>query len=268
MPHDDTGLAVVTGASSGIGREIARELARRGHPVLAVARRVDRLAELAREARSAGWAEVHELPLDITAPGAEARIAERAAALGGARWLVNDAGVSSHVALEDVDPEAIRRVLRLNVEALVLLTRALLGQLLAAPGARILNVASLAGMQPTPWYAVYGASKAFVISFSEALSEELRGRATVTAFCPGPVRTEIFEVSAPGVSRRPTVHDADAGDVARAAVDAAERGSAIAIPGASGKLMAALVRVTPRGLVRRISRTAAMRYIGYDPPRR
>src|SRR5690242_5589659 len=90
MGREQAGLAVVTGASSGIGREIARELARRGHSVLAVARRAERLEALAAEARSAGWAEIHAFPHDVTAAGAEARIAERAAALGGARWLVND----------------------------------------------------------------------------------------------------------------------------------------------------------------------------------
>lgn len=266
MPSSDTGLAVVTGASSGIGREIARELARRGHPVLAVARRAGRLAALAEEASAAGWAPIHPFPQDVTAPGAEARIAERAAALGGARWLVNDAGVSAHRPVAEDDPEALRRVLRLNVEALVLLTRALLPQLLAAPGARILNVASLAGLQPTPWYAAYGASKAFVISFSEALAEELRGRASVTAYCPGPVATEIFEASAPGVVRRPTRPDADPAATARGAVEAALRGRVVAVHGREGKLLAVLVRLAPRALVRRISREAAARYIGFEPP--
>ncbi len=262
------GLAVLTGASSGLGREIARELARRGHPVLAIARRADRLAALADEASRAGWAAIHPLAQDVTAPGAEAAVAARARALGGARWLVNDAGFSPVHAFADEDPAAIVRALRLNVEAVVMLTRALLPQLLAAPGARILNVASLAGMQPTPWYAVYGATKAFAVSFSEALSEELRGRATVTAFCPGPVRTELFEASVPGRPRRETRHDLDAAPAARAAIDAAERGVVVAVPGLTNKLMAALARVSPRALVRRVSRGAAVRYIGFEPPER
>jgi short-subunit dehydrogenase len=262
------GLAVVTGASSGIGREIARELARRGHPVLAVARRADRLAALADEVRRAGWAEVHPLSQDVAAPGAAAAVASRAAELGGARWLVNDAGAFSLGPFEEDDPELLRNLLRLNVEGLVLLTRALLPQLLAAPGARILNVASLAGLQPTPWYAAYGASKAFLVAFSESLSEELRGRCSVTAFCPGPVRTEIFEVGAPGFQRRATRHDAGAEEAARAAVDAAVRGLVVAVPGLAGKALTALVRLSPRALVRRVSRSAAVRYIGFLPPRR
>ena len=267
MSEEARGLAVVTGASAGIGREIARRIAGLGRPVLAVARRRDRLEELAQEARRAGWAELHPLQEDLTSPGAEARVAERAAALGGARWLVNDAGVMNTRPLVEEDPETLRRELRLDVEAVVLLTRALLPQLLSAPGARICNVASLAGMQPTPGYATYGACKAFVISFSEALAEELRGRATVTALCPGPVRTEIFDAGSPGRPRRATGHDLEPAEVARFAVRAMERGQVVAIPGLVNKLMALAVRHSPRALVRRGSRTAALRYIGLGPKR-
>jgi len=231
MVTSPSGLAVATGASSGIGREIARQLARRGQPVLAVARRAERLAALAEEGRGAAWAPIHPLALDVTAPGAEAEVAARAAALGGARWLVNDAGVSAHLPVEAESPEVLRNLLRLDVEALVLLTRALLPQLLSAPGARLLNVASLAGLQPTPWFVAYGAAKAFVVSFSEGLAEELRGRASVTAFCPGPVPTEIFEVSARGQLRRPSFRDAGVEATARAAIRAADRGQVVAVPG-------------------------------------
>lgn len=261
-------LAVVTGASAGLGRELAHALSRRGQPVLAVARRAERLEALAAHARTAGWAPVHPLPLDVTAPGAEAEIADRASALGGARWLVNDAGFGPVEPFEAEDPARISRALRLNVEATVLLTRALLPQLLAAPGARILNVASLAGLQPTPYMAVYGATKAFVVSFSEALAEELRGRAIVTAFCPGPVRTEIFAASAPERPRRPTRHDLDAARAARAAIGAADRGDVVAVAGAANRLLALASRLSPRAVVRRISRDAALRWIGYEPPRR
>lgn len=262
------GLAVVTGASSGIGREIARELSRRGSEILAVARRADRLDALADEARGAGWAQVHPFAQDITSPGAGARIAGRARELGGARWLVNDAGALRQSAFQEDDPDAIGRMLRVNVEGLVLLTHALLPQLLEGRGARILNVASLAGMQPTPWFAAYGASKAFVISFSEALSEELRGRVGVTAFCPGPVLTEIFEAGVPGVPRRRTWRDVGAEEAARAAVEAADSGRVVAVPGATNWLMAAVARLAPRALVRRVARSAAVRYLGYAPPDR
>lgn len=259
-------LAVVTGGSSGIGLEIARELARRGHPVLAVARRADRLQELADEARRAGWPPVVPLALDLTTPGAEQEVAGRARALGGARWLVNCAGFAQLQPFVDSDPRALAEMIQLDVAAVVLLTRALLPQLLATPGARVLNVASLAGLTPCPWFAAYGASKAFVVSFSEALAEELRGRVTVTAFCPGPVRTEIFDAGAPGVRRRERLHDLDAAGAARAAVAAAERGAVVAVAGAINRLAAVAVALSPRGLVRRLSRTLAIRYIGFEPP--
>jgi uncharacterized protein len=258
------GLAVVTGASSGIGREIARELSRRGREVLAVARRADRLEALADEVRGPGFGAIHPFPQDVTDPGAESRIERRAARLGGAAWLVNDAGAFRQGAFRDEDPAAIRNLLRVNVEALVLLTRAMIPQLLAAPGARILNVSSLAGMQPTPWYIAYGATKAFVIAFTEGLSEELRGRVAVTAFCPGPVATEIFEAGAPGVKRNSTFHDLGAGEAARAALDAAEKGRVVAVPGFTSKLMAVATRLAPRALVRRVSRDASLRYIGFE----
>ena len=209
---------------------------------------------------------MHPFVQDLAATGAGERVAARARELGGARWLVNDAGAFRLGAFQEGDPEAIRSMLRVNVEGLVLLTHALLPQLAEGRGGRILNVASLAGMQPTPWFAAYGASKAFVIAFSEALSEELHGRVGVTAYCPGPVVTEIFEAGAPGVPRRRTPWDVGADAAARAALDAAEQGRVVAVPGATNGMMAVLVRLAPRALVRRVSRLAALRYIGFQPP--
>ncbi len=127
-------------------------------------------------------------------------------------------------------------------------------------------MASLAGMQPTPWYAVYGATKAFVLSFTEALAEELRGRVAVTAFCPGPVRTEIFRALQPGLTRQEKRYDLSAAEAARAAVDAAERRTVVTIPGAMNVATALVQRLLPRALVRRVSRGAAIRYIGMEPP--
>jgi hypothetical protein len=258
------GLAVVTGASSGIGAAIAREVLRRGRPVLAVARRADRLEALAAEARAAGLPAVHALALDLTAPGAAGVVRDRARALGGARWLVNDAGTFVSGRFSEMAEQDLVRTIRLNCEAAVLLCRALAADLAAAPGGAIVNVASLAAMQPGPWFAVYGASKAFLLSFSEALAEELRGRVAVTAVCPGPVPTEVFGDR--GEARRRRAWDLSAAAVARAAVDAAERGRAIAVPGLLNRATAIFSRLAPRALVRRISRQAAIRYIGLEPP--
>jgi short-subunit dehydrogenase len=259
-----SGLAVVTGASSGIGAAIAREILRRGRPVLAVARRAGRLEALAAEARAAGLPAVHALPLDLTAPGAAAAVRERARELGGARWLVNDAGAFVPGRFSEMAEEDLIRMIRLNCEAAVLLARVLAPDLAAAPGGAIVNVASLAAMQPGPWFAVYGATKAFLVSFTEALAEELRGRLAVTAVCPGPVPTEVFGDR--GEARRRMPWDLAAEAVARAAVDAAERRRVIAVPGMVNRATALFVKLAPRALVRRISRRTAIRYIGLEPP--
>jgi short-subunit dehydrogenase len=249
-------LAVVTGASSGIGAEIARALSRGGRPVLAVARRGDRLDALAAEARDAGGAPVHPLVLDVAAPGAAERVRDRARALGGAAWLVNNAGFGFYGPLGSAAPERLAEMVRLNCESLVVLTRVLLDDLVAAGrGGAILNVASVAGFQPMPFMSVYGATKAFVISFTEGLSEELRGTGVaVTAFCPGPVATEFGEVAGTGrrFHRAPGI---DAPTAAREALAAVARREVVALSSPfTNRLATAFGWLMPRGLLRRVSR--------------
>jgi short-subunit dehydrogenase len=260
--NKNEGLAVVTGASAGIGAEMALQLSRRGRPVLAIARREDKLRQLAERAREHGGAPVHVLPLDVTLPHAAAAVRDRARELGGAAWLVNNAG------LMEVGPvqkgEAARQAaqVRLNCEAPVALCAAIVPDLVARGAGAVLNVASLAGMQPTPFFAAYGASKAFVISYSEALSEELRGTGvTVTALCPGPVATELVELP----HRRSPSYELGAAEAARAGIEGTERGVVIAIPGARNRLQALAPRLAPRALVRRIARRTALVYNGFDP---
>jgi len=147
----------------------------------------------------------------------------------------------------------------------VALTTALLPDLLARQRGYILNVASVAGFQPMPNDATYGASKAFVISFTEGLAEELRGTGIrVTALCPGPVTTEIFDRLAPGVARRPRSYEITPEACAQFALKAADAGRVIAIPGARNRLVSVVSRFVPRSWSRRVSGKVSPRYIGYD----
>jgi short-subunit dehydrogenase len=262
-----SGLAIVTGASSGIGREIARQLAARGRPVLAVARRLDRLEELAAEARANQGATIHTLQLDVTRPESAFALRDRARALGGAEWLVNDAGQMRVGPVSGADPAQQAAMVRLNCEAPVAICAAIVPDLVARKAGVVLNVASLAGMQPTPFFAAYGASKAFLITYTEALREELRGTGvSVTALCPGPVATELVDAGIPDAGdRKPPSYEIDAAACARAAIDAAERGRMFCIPGAFNRVQAVVTAVSPRPLVRRVARRAALKYLGYDP---
>ncbi|WP_120493766.1 SDR family NAD(P)-dependent oxidoreductase [Microbacterium phyllosphaerae] len=189
------GTALITGASSGLGVEFARRFAARGSNLVLVARRVDRLEQLATELRTAAGVEVDVVPADLGVPGAAAalhrEIAERGIRITS---LVNNAGFGSHVAFDHADPARMTGEIQLNVLTLVELSRAFLPQLLQGHGA-LVTVASTAAYQPTPGMAVYGATKAFVLSFTEALWAEARGTGLrVLAVSPGSTKTEFFDV--------------------------------------------------------------------------
>jgi len=190
------GTALVTGASSGLGVEFARQLARRGYAVVLVARRRERLEALAAELRTLGRASV-VLDADLGLPGAVPRLLEDLDARGiEPDLLVNNAGVGLYGPALDHAPERIEALLRLNVFALTELALAL-GRRMALRGSGgIINVSSTTSFQPDPWVAVYGASKAYVTSFSLALGEELAPRGVrVLTLCPGLTRTEFDRVA-------------------------------------------------------------------------
>jgi len=247
-------LAVVTGASSGIGAALVRALSARGEPVLAVARRTDRLGALAAEAHAAGHGAVHPLGLDLTADGAAQTLAAEARRLGVPALLVNCAGFGAYGRFEEADAARLAALVRLNCEALVLTTHALLPDLKAAGGATILNVASAAGFQPTPFMSVYGASKAFVLSFTEGLDEELRGSGVrALAFCPGPVATEFGEVAGTGDRFQSVPGGISAEAAAEAALQQVLDGEVVTVPGPLARVATTLAQVLPRGMVRRVS---------------
>ncbi|BDG02793.1 SDR family NAD(P)-dependent oxidoreductase [Anaeromyxobacter oryzae] len=247
-------LAVVTGASAGIGLALARLVARAGRPVLAVARRGERLEALAAEASREGWAPIHPLALDVAAPEAAEAIRARAGALGGAGWVVNNAGLGQYGRFAEADPRRLVELVRVNCEAVVLVSRAFVADLRAGGGGTILNVASAAAFQPTPYMAVYGGTKAFVLSFTEALAEELRGTGVrAGAFCPGPVETEFGAVAGTGnrFERPPGILTAE--EAAREALRQLERGEVVRVPHPIYKLTAAASRLIPRAVLRRAS---------------
>lgn len=197
--------ALITGASSGLGAALARQLADRGANLVLVARRRDRLDETAEELRRAG-VDVMVYDRDLARPRAGAALTEQLAADGiQVDTLVNSAGVGTHGDFATAEPDAVAAEVQLNVVSLVDLTRALLPQMLHSGRGALVNVASTSGYQPTPSMAVYGASKAFVLSFTEALAYENRHSGLrILVVSPGPMHTEFFDVlgtTRPGVGR-------------------------------------------------------------------
>ena len=248
--------AVVTGASSGIGAEIARELARRGHHVTLVARSEDRLRALAEElTEQPGSAGASVLPCDLGDRAARAALAD--SLLAGDRTvevLVNNAGLSTLGPVAASDPEAELEMIEVDVVAVADLCSRLLPGMVSRGRGAVLNVASTAAFQPLPGQAGYGAGKAFVLSYTQSLAGELRGTGvTATTLCPGPVHTGFGERA--GFSQQeaedalPAVMWVAAEKVALDAVDGLDRGRLVVIPGRANRVAAALAQVTPRSLL-------------------
>jgi short-subunit dehydrogenase len=245
------GSVLVTGASSGIGAEIAREFVKRGRHVVLVARRADRLAALAASLGSS--AEV--LAADLSKADDRAALPERVADLGRVvDVLVNNAGLSTSGPVAESDPRAELNLVEVDVAAVAdLCSRFVPGMVSRGRGA-VLNVASVGAFGPLPGQAAYGAAKAFVLSYTQALGQELRGTGVIAStLCPGPVKTEFGEAAgisdADAEAALPKVMWVSAADVARAAVDGLEAGTSVIIPGAFNRVGAAAYRVLPRRLL-------------------
>jgi short-subunit dehydrogenase len=243
--------ALVTGASSGLGEEFARQLAARGCHLILTARRGDRLAALAMALSAAHGVRAEVVALDLGAVGGAARLLEETARLGHpVELLVSNAGFGYSGRILESDPAQLADMVRLNCEAVVALTAALLPAMVARGAGGIVHVSSLAAFQPTPFMADYGATKAFVSSFSEAVSEEVRGSGVrVMALCPGPVPTG-FQAAA-GAQIAPSQRRAvmSAQEMVRRALADFAAGRAVSVPGTVNRLMLLASRAMPRRLL-------------------
>jgi short-subunit dehydrogenase len=254
--------ALVTGASSGIGAGFVEALARRQWDLVLVARRRERLAEIAKRLRERREIEVEIVAADLIEPAGLARVVEEIEA-SVPDLLVNNAGMASFGGFAGLDPARELAQVQLNVAAPLRLSRAALPGMIARGHGSIINVSSLAGFQPMPFNATYAASKAFVLSFSEALHEELRGTGVrVQALCPGFTRTEFQEQSGVDASAVPGFAWMEVDEVVEASLQALERGDLLCIPGPANRLLAAVQRAAPHALTRRLAREVLSRTLG------
>jgi short-subunit dehydrogenase len=246
----EPGWAVVTGASSGLGREFALALTARGHPVLAVARRGERLRALADKVGPRGG-QLEPLVADLSTGGGIEVLLARAASLP-VELLVNNAGVAAYGPFSSIPAERELELVRLNVEAIVVLTRGLLPTMLERGRGGVINVASQMAFQPMPYFAAYAASKAFVLSFSEALAEELRGTGVrVTTIAPGFISTEFAQVAGSLEPERRFPH-LQPRRVVESALRAHDRGRTVKVVGALYSFLTFAGRFAPRAVLRRM----------------
>jgi uncharacterized protein len=259
----DNCSAVITGASAGIGREFARQLASRAKLLVLVARRRDRLEQLRTElvARNPALL-VNIRETDLSNLEQTMRLATLLTN-EPIDFLINNAGVGDHGSFATADPIHVNEQVLVNVLALTALTRALLPRMIAQKRGAILNVSSSAGFLPLPGIAAYAATKAYVTSFSEAIRAETRGCGiTVTALCPGPVDTEFAEVA----NREPRGEKSRSGlmhvaveKVAQSGLIAIEQDKALIIPGLAMRIVMAVTRALPLSAIR-----VALRFISYE----
>ena len=244
QPNSDA-IVVVTGASSGIGTELARGLARRGYPLLLTARRRERLAELSDELRAKHSVTVEVMPLDLADGAARAQLVDRvgSAPIAG---LCNSAGFGTSGPFHRLPVQREREEVTVNALALMELTHAALPGMVDRGAGAVLNIASIAGFQPIPGMAVYSATKAFVQTFSEAVHEELHGTGvSCTVLCPGPVPTEWADVADAHQFSVPIVQ-VSPGEVAEAAIVGMLEGKRSVVPGLVPNVVALAGRFTPR----------------------
>ena len=250
--------ALITGASSGIGEALAERFAKAGFQLVLVARQADKLQVLAQSLKASHGVKAWAAPADLSQPGAARALA---AAQKRARRpidvLVNCAGVLEHGSFTATPPRRHQDLIALNVGALTDLLAHFVPAMVARGHGRVLNVASIAAFQPVPQLAIYAATKAFVLSLSESLAEELKGSGvTVTALCPGITATHMLSQAqrgSAGLQRLPGIVVGSVDDVADQGFAACMQGEVIRVPGALNRAAAVAGRATPKWLLRRVS---------------
>lgn len=258
MSEKDIRVCVITGASSGLGEQLAQDVAALGeytHLVLC-ARRQERMEQLAATLlKQHAQLVVRVLVVDLSAPDGVNRLFD---GLGDwaqhTRLWVNNAGFGLRGAFAQQPPDAIARMLAVDITAVTLCTRQILPEMLKARQGHILNIASVAAFAPIPWFAVYAAAKSFVLSFTEALAIELAGTGvTATAFCPGPMPTEFFAVSGKTRWHGPSFLWLPVQKASREALSATLKGQTVCIPQGTFLLETFFSRFMPRSLIARMS---------------
>jgi uncharacterized protein len=248
---------LVTGASSGIGADVARSLARRGHGVTLVARRKERLKALAEELRSAHRVRVETLAADLASARSRGRMLTSLDGLGlTVEVLVNNAGFGSGGRFHQAEAEREVEMARVNVEAVVALCARFVPDMVERRRGAVLNVASTAAFQPLPRQATYAASKAFVLAFTDALHADLQGTGvSATSLCPGPVKTEFAEVAGinDAAENLPSMFWSDSKLVAEEGVRGMERGRRVVVPGLLNRAGAFGGQHASRGLLLRFA---------------
>lgn len=243
-------VALITGASAGLGAEFARQLSAQGHSLVLAARRADRLEALAAELGNA-----RAVAIDLAKQGAAAELVANLAQAGEQiELLINNAGFGLGGSFAELDAARQREMIDLNIGTLTELCRAVAPEMIERRSGGILNLASTAAFQPGPGMAVYFATKAYVLSFTEALHEELKPFGIkVSALCPGPTRTEFGDVAGfknKGAFDRLSM---DSADVVRIGLAGLKRNKAVVIAGATNRLGAWSTRLAPRSMVRKIA---------------
>ena len=252
--------ALITGASGGIGYELSLEHVRRGGDVILVARSEHKLREIQSAWQATYGVAVHVIAMDLAQHGSAQALYDAVAAKGlTVDILINNAGFGQYGLFEESDLDRALQMLELNIVALTALTRLFVADMVRRRSGRIMNVASTASFQPVPLMTLYAATKAFVLSFSEALNNEVSDRGvTVTALCPGPTTSGFQDVAAMHQARmvdRRLMATSD--DVARFGYDAMLRGKPVAVHGLLNRIATFLVRLTPRSIILYIGRMIA-----------